>query len=99
MPSVRQLRYLCEEWDIPLQSFWTKQQIIIEIQRQTGMIVQLYQEETEVKKDESKQLQKFLRELQHDTAYFTRDEWIEINGIEDVLHLEKHYKHHLRFDR
>jgi len=64
---------------------------------QTGMIVRLYEEEEEVKKDESKQLQKFLRELEHDTAYFTRDEWIEINGIEDMFYLENHYKTHLHF--
>ena len=96
MPTIKELKQICKDKKVELCPHWTKEQIIMEIYLKTGITIEKTEEEK--KKEEKKAENQFIKELVHDVKYFTRDEFIELNGIEFVEDVEKKYGNLLHYN-
>lgn len=95
MPTVKELKKYCKDNNIPVMKFWNKDTIIFEIFNKTGISIELTPDE--LRRKESRDKLEFLRQISHETSYFTREEWIDIYGKDDLEHLENNYGKYLNF--
>jgi hypothetical protein len=96
MPTVKELKKYCKENNIQLLPHWNKKMIEFEIYLRTGK--KFEKTEDEIKKEEKKDENNFIRCLTHDLEYLTREEFIEMEGIEYVEEIEKKYGKYIRYN-